>query len=123
MKPHHMLPASVPNPIKLRSYPHTSTVMSAETDFKSLSQTAGLGCKFCTIVKDAILAFADEAPITRVKLVQSIETRGTDDDPNLGRLYPLKVTFTVLSGERNELILYTQDCESGSSSSILIIFG
>lgn len=54
-------------------------------------------------------AESDGEVVTSVELIQSIEDFGDDEDENLGRPYPLKVTFTVVSGERTELVVHTQD--------------
>ncbi|KAH7067030.1 heterokaryon incompatibility protein-domain-containing protein [Paraphoma chrysanthemicola] len=112
MKPHHMLPDAELRAIFRENTYTFPTGMSASCTFESLLQSAKLGCKFCIIIKNGILAFAGKDEVARVSLHQHLEHRlsgGQNVYADLGRLYPLRVDFTTSCGREVQLTFYTSD--------------
>ncbi|KZM26792.1 hypothetical protein ST47_g2063 [Ascochyta rabiei] len=108
MKRHHLLPASVLQPILAVDPTAFPTGMAKKAPFQHIANAANLGCRFCSIVRDGILSFADGEEVETVALAQNMESRSGNDMKKLGHLYPLSVKFQTLN-RSTELIFYTND--------------
>jgi len=83
--------------------------VSLQPTFADLCNAAGLGCPFCTVIRDGIVLFTNGDDITNVSISHLIETRR---ESQLGQQRPLRVEFNTQVGGNTNLEFYTDGGKS-----------
>ncbi|XPS74640.1 hypothetical protein M3J09_006751 [Ascochyta lentis] len=108
MESHHLLPATVVQPMLAKNSNAFPTRMEKIAPFRRIVEAARLGCLFCSVLRDGVLSFAD-GEVEMLEVAQNMESRSGNEVARLGVLYPLSVKFRTSDIKSTELVFYTTD--------------